>query len=194
VIKKHYSKKLERSVEIGTILSRDGQESFNITVYIDFGEHEDDSPRIAGWHFGDYTPQLAEDFIGFGLAGEKKAVIASNHCQEFYGDEPRFTAVAAEINAILDKEFAGGDISKWVTMFGPTSIEGTAVNWMLRVYGTPANGSPEIEFVYDCENCTVTAFENHTDEDCPGTVFFEQIADVLQKYSFFIAKEIIKAL
>jgi hypothetical protein len=111
----------------------------------------------------------------------------------FYGDEPQFNAVAENINDLLEEVFIDSDIICWNTLFGPTSIDGTAVNWLLRVYGTPADGSEEIEFVYQCINCTVEAFENHSDTT-PGTVFFEQVADVLDRNSFFITMGILKTL
>lgn len=54
--------------QIGHIISPDN-ESFDITVYIQFPTEEqygsDDEPsvKLAGWHFGDYDPQVADTYI-----------------------------------------------------------------------------------------------------------------------------------
>lgn len=54
--------------QIGTINGLDGK-TFDITVYLQFptkeqyDNDEDCSVRIAGWHFGDYDPETADQFI-----------------------------------------------------------------------------------------------------------------------------------
>lgn len=53
--------------QIGNITSPDGK-TFDITVYLQFPtqeqyDNEDYTVKIAGWHFGDYDPNTADQFI-----------------------------------------------------------------------------------------------------------------------------------
>ena len=53
--------------QIGNIISPDGK-AFDITVYLRFPtekeyETDNDNVKLAGWHFGDYEPSIADQYI-----------------------------------------------------------------------------------------------------------------------------------
>ena len=53
--------------QIGTVNSPNGK-SFDITVYFQFPttedyENDNDDVKLVGWHFGEYSPEVADQHI-----------------------------------------------------------------------------------------------------------------------------------